>query len=150
MRLERRDPVAMLVGLGVELASVLDLDLEARGQGVDHRHAYAVQPAGDLVSLAAELASGVQHGEHDLDARLPVLGHVVHRDAAAVVDDGYRTVHMDRDVDLRAEAGQGFVDRVVHHLVDEVVESLGPGGPDVHAGAFPDRFQALEDLDVLA
>ena len=54
---------------------------------VHDRHADAVQAAGDLVALAAELAAGVEHREHDLGRRLVgVLGVRVDRDAAAVVD----------------------------------------------------------------
>ena len=52
------------------------------------------------------------------------------------------------DEDLRAEAGERFVDRVVDHLVDEMVQAPGTGAPDVHAGALADRVEALEDRDV--
>ena len=57
------------------------------GQRVDDRDADAVQAAGDLVAAAAELAAGVQHGEHHLDRRAcSSAGCGVDRDAAAVVD----------------------------------------------------------------
>ncbi len=46
-----------------------------------------------------------------------------------------------------AIAGQGLVDRVVHDLVDEVVQAALAGGADVHTGTLADGFQALEDLD---
>ena len=49
-------------------AVLVDLDVEARGQRVDDGGAHAVQPAGGDVGAAAELAAGVQLGEHDLDA----------------------------------------------------------------------------------
>ena len=48
-----------------------------------------------------------------------------------------------------AVAGQSFVDGVVDHLVDEMVKAAGAGGADVHAGAFADRLEAFEDLDIL-
>src|SRR2546426_4520250 len=41
----------------------------------------------------------------------------------------------DRDLDRLAEPGHVLVNAVVHHFVDEVVEALGAGGPDVHGGA---------------
>ena len=54
------------------------------------------------------------------------------------------------DVD-DSDTGDGlrFVDGVVDHLVDEVVQTSGPGGADVHGRALAHRFQALEDLDSL-
>ncbi len=45
--------------------------------------------------------------------------------------------------------GEGFVDRVVDDLVDEVVQAARAGGADVHAGPLADRLEAFEDLDVL-
>ena len=129
--------------------STIDVELEPFGQRVDDRDADAVQAAGHLVAGAAELAAGVQHGEHDLGGRLVVLRHDAHRDAAPVVDHDHRVVGLDRDGDAVAIAGERFVDRVVDDLVDQVVEAARPGGADVHAGTLADRVEALEDCDVL-
>ena len=124
--------------------------MQLLGERVDDRHADAVQAAGDLVAAAlAELAAGVQHGEHDLDGRLALLLHHRDRDAAAVVGDRDGVVRVDRDRDLAAEAGQRLVDGVVDDLVDEVVQAHHAGRADVHAGALADRLEALEDGDVL-
>jgi hypothetical protein len=56
---------------------------------------------------------------------------------------------MQDDANAVAVAGQRLVDGVVDDLVDEVVKPSRPGGADVHAGAFANRFEALEDGDVL-
>src|SRR6185436_16143260 len=120
-------------------------------QRVDDRDADAVQSARHLVAAAvAELAAGVEHGEDHLEGRPALLLHRRNRDAATVVDDGDRVVGMDRDVDLRGVAGQGLVDGVVDHLVDEVMQTAHAGRPDVHAGALADGLETLEDGDVLS
>ena len=121
-------------------------------QAVDATDADAVQAARDLVAVLVELATGVQLGQRDLGGRALRLVLVVHldagRDAAAVVGDGDRVVGVDRDDDVVAEARQRLVDRVVDDLEHEVVQAGAVGGvADVHAGALPHRFQALEDLD---
>ena len=109
-----------------------------------------MQAAGDLVAAAvAELAAGVEDGEHDLERRLALLLHRVDGDAAAVVDDGDRVVGVDRHVDARAVAGERLVDGVVDDLVDEVVQAAHAGRADVHAGPLADGLEALEDGDVL-
>ena len=56
---------------------------------------------------------------------------------------------MDRDVDQVVAAGERLVDRVVDHLVDEVMKAARARRPDVHAGSQTDRLEALEDRDVL-
>jgi hypothetical protein len=109
-----------------------------------------VQAAGDLVAAAvAELAAGVQDGQHDLDGRLALLLHDRDRDAAAVVGDRDGVVRMDRHRDRVAVAGQRLVDGVVHDLVDEMVQTTDAGRADVHPGTLAHGLETLEDRDVL-
>ena len=147
--LELGDRRAALETLAPVVAVGVDVELEPFGERVDDRDADAVQAARHLVARAAELAARVQHREDDLGRRLVVLLHDPDRDATAVVGDGDRVVGVDGDGDRGAVPGDGFVDRVVDHLVHEVMQTSGPGGTDVHARSFADRLEALEDLDVL-
>ena len=141
---------AALVGLGPLVAVAPDGERELLGERVDDGHADAVKSSRDLVAAAvAELAAGVQHGEHHLGGGPLLLLHRVNRDAAAVVGDRDAVVGMDRDLDLVGLAGQRLIDRVVHHLVDQVVEASRAGRADVHAGALADGLETLEDRDVL-
>src|SRR4051794_17479892 len=148
LQLAGRRPARVL--LRPEMAVAADLDAEVLAERVDHRDADAVQAARDLVAAAvAELAAGVQDGEHDLDGRALLLLVHRHRDAAAVVDDRDRVVRVDDDVDPIAVAGEGLVDRVVDDLPDEVVKAADPRRADVHARTLAHRLEALEDGDVL-
>jgi hypothetical protein len=123
-------------------------------EAVHAAHAHAVQAARDLVAVLVELAAGVQLGQRDLGRRALGLVLVVHLhaggDAAAVVDDGDGVVGVDGDGDVVAMAGQGFVDGVVDHLEDQVVQTGAVRGvADVHARALAHRLQAFEDLDAV-
>ena len=141
---------AALVLLGPGVAVAADLDVQRLAERIDDRQADAVQAAGHLVAaVVAELAAGVQDGEHHLDGRAALLLHVGDGDAAPVVDDGDGAVGVDRDVDARAVAGQRLVDRVVDDLVDEVVQAAQARRADVHARALAHGLEALEDGDVL-
>ena len=134
----------------IDLAVLVDLDLQPFAQGVDHAGAHAVEAAGDLVAPAAELAAGVEHGENHLQGGQARLGLDVHGDAAAVVGDSDGVALVDGDGDLIAEAGQGLVDGVVHDLVDQVVQSRFAGGADIHARPLAHGLQALQHLDLAA
>ncbi len=46
-------------------------------------------------------------------------------------------------------AGDRFVHGIVENLGREVVQRGVVGAADIHAGAAADRFQALQNLDVL-
>ncbi len=136
----------------VDFAVAAHAELEPDGQCVHAGHAHAVQAARDLVAVLVELAARVQFGEGDFGRRALGLVLVVHLhargDAAAVVDDGQGAIGMDGDQDVVAVAGQGFVDGVVHHFEDQVVQARAIGGvADVHAGALAHGLQAFEDLD---
>ena len=81
---------ALRVLLLVALAILVDLDEQPLAERVDDADADAVEAAGDLVAVAAELAAGVQHGEHDLGRALALVrsGRVrIDRNAATVVVD---------------------------------------------------------------
>ena len=111
--------------LAVDLAVALDLGDEPLGERVDDGDADAVQAAGDLVAVAAELAAGVQLRQDDLERRDARALDLVDRDAAAAVAHGDRVVRVDRDLDRVVVARERLVDGVVDDLVDEVVEAAG-------------------------
>src|SRR5436309_335852 len=123
-------------------------DLEPFAQPIDDREPDAVQPAGDAVHLSLELPATVHPRQDDLDARRAILRMDVDRNPPTVVCDRHRSVRVQGDLDFLAEAGHGFVNRVVHDLVDEVVEAARVDRADVHRRAFSDRLQAFEDLDL--
>jgi hypothetical protein len=142
--------LAALVVLAPDLAVAADLEMELLGEGIDDRDPHPVQAAGDFVAPAvAELAAGVQRRQHDLRRRSFLLFQLFDRDATAVIGDRATVIGVKHDPNLAAVAGDRLVDRVVHHLVDEMVEPARAGRADVHAGPLANGFEALEDGDVL-
>ena len=93
----------------MHLAVAFDGDVEAQGERVDRGGADAVQAAGGLVAGAAELAAGVQAGEHQLDAVEAGFGVDVGGDAAAVVVDLDRAVGVQEDRDVGGVTGDALV-----------------------------------------
>ena len=99
-----------------------------------------MQAAGHRVGLAAELPARVQGGHHHLKGRPLLHRVVVHRDAAAVVIHPDPAVGEQGDLDPVTEPGERLVDRVVHHLMDEMVQATFAGRADVHTGALAYRL----------
>ena len=69
------DRIAALIALAPHVAVAADLELERLGQRVHDGDADAVQPARNLVPLAAELPARVELGQHDLGGRQPDALH---------------------------------------------------------------------------
>src|SRR5690606_37120418 len=72
----------------------------------------------------------------------------IDRHAAPVVDDGQPVADVERDLDARRMAGDGFVHAVVDDLGGEMVERALVGAADIHAGAAADGFESLKHLDL--
>src|SRR6202012_5749659 len=96
--------------------------------------------------VATEFAAGVQLGHHDVDSGdTGCVGG--DRDAAAVVGDQDGAVLQNLHVDGVGVAGHRLIDRVGDDFPNQAVQSAIAGGADVHAGAFADRFQPLQNRD---
>ena len=135
----------------VVVAVAIDLEHQSRGERVDDGHPDPVQSPRHLVAAALpELAPGVEGGQHHLGGS-PVLELLVGagRDPSPVVAFPYPPVREKGDVDAGGVPGHCLVDRVVHDLPDEVVETGRPGRADVHPGTLPDRIEPLEHGDVV-
>ena len=111
-----------------------------------HRGSDAVEPPGGSVCPVAELAAGVQFGEHHLDGGDVVMLDV-DRDASTTIDDLNRTVVVKRDLDQLAVPRCRFVHRVVDDLPQKVRQAARAGATDVHAGALAHGFETFEHLD---
>ena len=135
---------AALKGHVIDLVVAGDLDLEPLGKGVDTFGADAVEAAGVFVSALAEFAAGMKIGQDQFDGGHFPFGMHVHGDAAAIVADGNGAVHMDGHVNSIAEAGQMFVNGIVQHFEDAVMQAALVGVADIHAGPFADGFQPLQ------
>ena len=142
---------AALVGLGPLVAVAPDGELELLRQRVDHRDARrrggrrrpcSRRRRRTCRRRAAPVSTTSAAGRFSFSC----IPTGMPRPLSVTVT---RVVRVDGDLDLVALAGQRLVDRVVHDLVDEVMEAADARRADVHAGALAHRLEALEDGDVL-
>src|ERR1700730_11924328 len=124
----------------VDLAVPGHLGFKPLGQGINALCADAVQTSGKFVSALSALTAGMKVGEHQFNG-----GHLkfrvrLDRNSASVIAYGSRAINVDGHVDLRTEAGQMFVDRVVQDFKDAVMQSAFIRIADIHPGSFPNRF----------
>ena len=70
-------------------------------------------------------------------------------DSAPVVENGARPVFVDGTADRGAVAGERLVDGVIDDFLHKVMQSPLVRRTDVHARAFTDRFQPLQNLNLL-
>src|SRR3989304_10551408 len=102
-----------------------------------------MQPARDFVASPAKFTARVQDGHNHFEGGSLHLRMEIDRDAAPVVSHGYTAVLVDRDIDAVTYSRQGFVDRIIHDLINQMVQRLDIGAAHVHTWTPPDGFQAL-------
>ena len=101
----------------------VDLGFELGGQSVDHRSTNAVEPPRRGICAAAELATSVELGQHDLKGRNLALWVFVDGNASAVVGHFDRSVTVKGDEDAVGFTRGCFIDGVVDQLPHQVLET---------------------------
>ena len=70
------------------------------------------------------------------------------RDAAAIIGDGNEAVLAQMHLDARCMAADGLVHRVVDDFGKQVMQRIGIGAANIHAGATTHRLKSFQDLDI--
>lgn len=73
----------------------------------------------------------------------------IYGNTAAVIHDLDGVVLLYCDFDVGGIAGEGFVNTVVNHLVNQVMEAAAGDVADIHGRAFAHSLQAFEHLDII-
>ena len=119
-------------------------------QCVHHRNPDTVEATGRFVSLVRKLSAGVERRKDDFEGGLVLEFRVgVDRDTPPVVDNGYKAVCVQPDINPIGPPADGLVHRVVEDFRKQVVHRAVVRTADIHARSATHSFQALKDLDVL-
>ena len=148
LRNQAANGVAALKALEMHLALTAHGDFHPLTQSIDDGDTNAMQASRNLVTTGSEFATGMQHRQNGFKGTFPSAGVHIGGNPPAVVTDGHRAVLTQHHQNSVAMAREGLIDRVIHHLINQVVQTSWSGGADVHARAFADRFKSLQDLDL--
>src|SRR5690348_11765606 len=92
-----------------------------------------MQTTTDLVATAAEFAASMQDSHDDFQCReTRTLMVLRDRNSASIVRDCDRAIGVNDDGNFIGIACHHFVDAIIDHLLDEVVQTALVGRPDIH------------------
>ena len=128
----------------IDLLVARHLDLKPFADRVHALRPDAVRAAGKFVAALAVFAAGVQRRQNQFHARQTRILVDVHRNAAPVIADGNRAVHMDRHFNVVAMAGEMFVHGIVQNFRDAMVQRALVRPADIHAGLLAHGLQPLK------
>jgi hypothetical protein len=141
------------VALGVDFAVPVNFHFQPIGEGVHTGHPYPVQTARIFVGALFELSSGVENRHHDFQGGLPFQFGVrnivfgLHRNSTPIISNGDRIVFVDDDIHRFGVPRQHLVDRIVHRFVDQMVQSRGARGPNVHGRPVAHGLESFQHLN---
>ena len=107
----------------VFLTTTPNFNLKVLGQGIHHAHPYSVEATRHLIGVLVELPAGMErrHGEFHT---WYLLGRVdIHRDPSSIVLYRDRIPFMKCHFDVCAVSGHCFINRIIHHLINEVMKT---------------------------
>jgi hypothetical protein len=108
------------------------------GEGVDDRKPYSMETSGDFVTAIIKFSSGVELGHHDFHSRTILFLVEIDGNTPAVISDCDAVIHMNDHINLGAVSLQGFVNAVIHQLMNQMVKALGSGISNIHRRPFAD------------
>ena len=107
-----------------------------------------MQTAGYLVSAAAELTARMKDGKYNLNRRLFCLFLNTYRNTSAIINNRDRIIFVDRHIDLCTKAGQSFIDRIIHDLIDQVMQTSGRRTADIHTRTLSNGLKSFKNLNL--
>src|SRR5699024_12204665 len=113
-----------------EVAVTADAHVHAFRQCVDNGDTDTVEATGDRIPAAAELTASVQDRHNHFNGGFIFGGVHGHGNTATVVLNAHAAIFLEGHVDGVGVAGQGLIHRVIHHLIDEVMQAAFRSGAD--------------------
>ena len=137
-----------IVFLQMNSAFTMDTHCCPLGERIHYRGTYAVETSGDFVTVLIKLATGMQRRHHRLEGRNFGLGVNAGGDTAAVIGYAHHLAWKEGDLDFVGLPCHCLVARVIKDFLNEMVQTLWPGGANVHTWTLPDRLEPLKDRDI--
>ena len=109
-----------------------------------------MQAARHLIGGVIKLAAGMQDGHNDLESRDLLDRVLIHRNTAAIVNNGDGVVRMHRHQNLGAIPRHGLVDRVIDDLPYQMMQSGRARRADIHTRTLANGLKTLKDLNFVA
>ena len=108
-----------------------------------------MKAAGHLVSAVSKLTACVQDGKYNLHCGTACFFLNIYGNSPPIVHHCDGIIRIDRDLYGIAISGQGFIYRIVHDLIYQMMESTGRCAADIHAGPLSHGLKPFQYLNLI-
>ena len=107
-----------------------DLNIQICGQGIYNGRTNAMKSTACLISRVVKFTACMEGGKYKTLCRYPFRMHI-YRNSSSIISDRTGAVFL--------------IYRIVHDLIDQVVQAFSGYASDVHSRTFPNSFQSFQD-----
>ena len=136
----RNTPFVMVF---VDKTACLDRHMHMTRQRINHRRTDTMQSTAGLIRLIIEFSPCVKRRKYESFRADSFFMHT-YRNTPPVIRHRCRTVRLKRHADRRAESCQMLVHRIIHDLIDQMVQPFRGNAADIHAGSYTNRLKTLQ------
>ena len=145
LKFRSRNP--SLIGILVDMSTAFDPDSQFFGQRIDHRGTHTMKAAAGLVRIIIKFSSRMKRCK-DKPLRADALFVHPHGNPPPVIGNRRGTVRLQNHFYPVTKSRQMLIYRVIHDLIDQVVQTFGGYAADIHTGTPPDRLKPLQHRNI--
>ena len=108
-----------------------------------------MKTTGYLIASTAEFTAGMKDGKYNFHRWKTRLMVDTYRNTTSIICNCDRIILVDIHNNLIAISCQSLIHRIVHDLIDKMMESSDRGAAYIHSGSFPYGFQAFQYLNLI-
>ena len=71
------------------------------------------------------------------------------RNTSSVINNGNGIIRINRNLNRITKARKRFIHRIIYNFINQMVQTSAGGSSDIHTGTFSDRFQSLQNLNLV-
>ena len=128
----------------VDISVPADLHIHIGRQRIYNRRTDTMQTSAGLVCRIVEFSARMKCRVYHTSCRYSCCMKV-YRYTTSVICDRCRTVFFQCHMDLAAISGKMLIHRIIHNLIDQMVQTFGWNTSYIHSGSFSYRFQTFQN-----
>jgi len=107
-----------------------------------------MQTTRNFISTTAKFPPCMQYGEYHFQCRNTFLMMNTHRNTTSIIFYGYRVILINGNHNFCTIPSQSLVNGIIHNFIYQMMQSFFAGRTNIHTGAFSNRFQPFQHLDL--
>src|SRR5210317_320365 len=108
-----------------------------------------MQPSGNFIRMIVKFTTGMKFCHNHFNSRYFFLFMDTYRNSAPVIRHTDTVIRVNDHLNLAAKTSHGFIDTVVHNLVNQVVKSGNIDIAYIHGWSLTNGFQPLKHFNIV-